>query len=107
MKSIDRCTATHQGDRCKARLGHLTHGNEPGVPEELKLFHYSNFTVWDDTGVKGKALGAEIRPHHRRNRRITRAFHVLTESAEMPGRRQDVLNDLTKLEKFYSGQPQQ
>lgn len=106
MKSIDRCPETYQGDRCKARTGHLTYGAEPGTPEELKIFHYGAFTVWDDSGVKGKALGAEVRPHHRRNRRVTRAFKTLTQSTVLPGIRRDVITDLGNLEKFYSGQPQ-
>lgn len=107
MKSSERCASNFQGDRCKARSGHLTQPDDT-TPEELRPFHFSNFSVWDvDGALVGKALGAEIKPNHRRNRHVSRAFRQLIAQvpySHMHGQRAvDVISDLGKLEKFYRG----
>lgn len=105
MKSSERCASNFQGDRCKARAGHLTQPDDT-TPEELRPFHFSNFSVWDAEGkTVGKALGAEIRPGHRRHRVANRVFRELTQGYMRGFKRSpaEAIETLGKLEKFYGG----
>lgn len=99
MKSIYRCTATHQGDRCQFARYHLKQDN---CSDEMKNFHVGTFTVWDDKGVvQAKAVGAETRPGVRRNRRVNRVFRALTGPRMFGMQRDAVIKDLDQLVKFY------
>jgi hypothetical protein len=98
-KAIYRCTATHQGDRCRLSRDHATKDQMP--------FHAGSFTVWDDaTGeVRGKAPGAEM--SHKRNRIANRnAGALLAAIDRMPSNdpmRTAAKNDLDKFIEFYGG----
>lgn len=94
-KSIYRCTETFQGDRCKLARHHAKENQ--GTPQPL---HAGNFTVWDETGVKGKAVGAVIL--RKRNRSANRALRILTSGADML-QRKVVIAELGKLVEFFGG----
>lgn len=101
MKSSERCSSKHQGDRCRFAKSHIIDGSSESDP--MKSFHVGAFTVWDDHGeVKAKAQGAELRPGVRRNRLANRVFRNLTNNP-LGYQRDAVLKDLTQLTEFYKG----
>jgi len=96
MKSIYRCTATHQGDRCKLARYHM---RDAVADPETFHGHVGNFTMWDDTGVKAKAIGAEIT--HKRNRHLNRALKNFDPATVPAERRKLAIAELDGLVKFY------
>jgi len=100
MKSIYRCSARYQGDRCQFAKAHLVDGSSETDP--MKSLHVGKFTIWDDYGeVKAKAQGAQLRPGVRRNRLATKVFHNLTGPVVRANNPAAVKSDLDQLEKFY------
>jgi len=99
-RSLYRCTATYQGDRCKLVRGHVR-----DIPEQQ--FHAGNFTLWDDDGVvHGKVPGAQ--PQHKRNRVVNRNSREIVAMAQdglipVAVSREAVKKDLDNLVKFYGG----
>lgn len=101
MKSSERCSSKHQGDRCRFAKSHIVDGSSESDP--MKSFHVGTFTVWDDYGeVKAKAQGAELRPGVRRNRLANRVLQNLTKNP-LGYQREAVLKDFKQLENFYGG----
>lgn len=100
MKSSERCSSRHQGDRCRFAKSHIIDGSSETDP--MKSFHVGAFTVWDDYGVvKAKAQGAETRPGARRSRLANRVLRNLIGENPVVFNQDAVKSDLTKLEKFY------
>lgn len=101
-KSIYRCTATYQGDRCKLARYHL---RDAAIDPEIfpEPVHVGNFTMWDDAGVTAKADGAD--GLRKRNRRVNRILLARTGPGSrytQPGDDAHALAQLGALVEFYS-----
>lgn len=100
MKSIYRCTANHQGDRCKLSRYHVR--DNPEQPA-----HAGNFHLWTEAdGVIGQAPGAV--PRIKRSRLANRTFRAvvgMARNGDLPTgvSEEAVKNDLMKLEQYFGG----
>ena len=93
MKSINRCKATNQGDRCLEERGHS---------EEKP--HRSSFAIWTDAaGVMGRAIGSFNR--YPRNRVANAAVEQLREInlKVVDEERKNIVSKLDALLRFFKG----